>query len=469
MGRLFWKFFIFFFLAQLTAVVGVGVAIWWQINQSTLANEGIESSRPARTVVEAAATTLQFGGVDGLKQMLKSWQNRPMPQVHVVDADHHELLNRQLSAKTLSAAQALVASETAEHFIKQVTLPNGQAYILFVPKPTKNAMSPIGDKSPSLTINNRHRPHATWQHLFPFKPLAAGTIVSFLFAFLLAWYFSKPIKRLRYAFAQASEGNLAVRVDETIGRRHDELADLGRDFDGMASRLDALLKGQTRLLHHVSHELRSPLARIQMALGLAEQKPDNIQQSLLRIEREAVRMDRLISGLLEFSRVESGVVSIQKEPCRLSLIIDAVIEDAQIEAQSKHIQFHQACKAPIDVFAQPDLLASAIENVVRNAVKYAPEHSIIKVACESSAQKVLLTIADEGAGVQDAELDTIFKPFIRGQSGTHTEGHGLGLAIAKQVIEAHSGQIVAKNKKDAAGKKTLGFCVEISLPVLNVV
>lgn len=463
MGRLFWKFFIFFFLSQLTAVVGVAVAIWWQINQNSLANEGIEASKPAKTVVEAAATTLQFGGVDGLKQLLTTWQQRPMPQVHVFDAHQQELLNRQVSAKTVQTAQQLVGDEAASTFVKRVSAPDGQTYVLFVPERAEH-QGAFG-KLPHFGPPPEGKARSEWHHLFPFKPLLAGALVSILFAFLLAWYFSKPIKSLRNAFAQATQGNLAVRVDPDIGQRRDELADLGRDFDAMASRLGSLLQGQTRLLHHVSHELRSPLARIQMALGLAEQKPENVQQSLSRIERESVRMDRLISGLLEFSRYESGVISINKEPCSLNALITTVIEDAQLEAQAKHIQIKQQCNADIVVLAQADILTSAIENVVRNAVKYAPENSLISLTCQQEAQTIVLKVTDEGQGVSASELEDIFRPFVRGRSGTQTEGHGLGLAIAKQVLEAHNGQIVAKNSTDKTGQYLTGFCVEMTLPV----
>ncbi len=444
MGKLFWKFFGFFLLAQLTAIAGVGLYFWIDSNNSEVA--GIEYSRPAKTVVEAAASTLKFGGTEALTQLLNQWQQRPMPQVYAVDKHGHEMLNRPIPPTTLESAKK--AAQSGKLFVQAVQLENGTTYLLFVPD--------IGKRPPHM-----HQPPPYRRGLFPFKPMLAGALASLVFAYLLAWYFSKPIKYLRNAFEQASQGKLEVRVSNAMGGRRDELADLGRDFDSMATRIGSLLQGQTRLLHHVSHELRSPLARIQMAMGLARQSPDKVNASLDRIERETVKMDKLVGELLELSRFESGVTQLKKEPLIINQLLASLLEDAQFEAQNKGIVLKLNAAQQIQLQAQPDVLYRAIENVVRNAIKYAPEQSevLIDLQQQTAQSSLLLRVTDAGLGVVASELEDIFKPFVRGNSGSQTEGHGVGLAITKQVIEAHGGNVKAINLTPK------GFCVEITLPV----
>ncbi|OIQ85210.1 sensor protein CpxA [mine drainage metagenome] len=295
---------------------------------------------------------------------------------------------------------------------------------------------------------------------FPLIPILGGSLVSFIFAALLAWYFSKPINSLRAAFDQASKGKLDVRVAHKMGGRRDELSDLGHDFDAMAARLGSLLQGQTKLLHHVSHELRSPLARIQMALGLVRQNPIKIEVFLERIELEANRMDKLVGELLELSRLESGVVKIKKENLELNQLLTNIVEDAQFEAMAKQITLHLTLDENYTLKGQPDLLYRAIENVVRNAIKYGPNDSEITIVCNHQADNKYLHIrvTDQGTGVSEDELEDIFKPFVRGISGSQTTGHGVGLAITKQVVDVHGGWVFAKNLSPS------GFCVEMVLP-----
>jgi len=245
-----------------------------------------------------------------------------------------------------------------------------------------------------------------------------------------------------------------------MGGRRDELTDLGHDFDAMASRLGSLLQGQTKLLHHVSHELRSPLTRIQMALGLVRQNPVKIDTFLDRIELEANRMDRLVGELLELSRLESGVVQIKKETLDLSQLLNSIVEDAQFEATAKQIKLHLTLDENCTLQGQPDLLYRAIENVVRNAIKYGPDDGEVSISCTHQTHDPYLHIrvTDQGAGVSASELEDIFKPFVRGISGSQTSGHGVGLAITKQVVEAHGGSVSAQNLSP------YGFYVEMTLP-----
>lgn len=467
----------FLLVAQLTAVTGVSVAIWLQHRHEAVQSTGVEISPPARSLVEAAASTLQFGGVEALKHLLQNWQQRPMPPVLAIDNQGKELLQRSYSKASFDTATALARDEQRQRHVKLIALNNGQSFLLFVPDSGRNLAPSLAhtpserDKGQPHVNGNAHtpppdsaaqyrgaphKPHAR----FPTMPLLGGVVVSFLFAALLAWYFSKPINILRNAFEQASHGKLDTRIANAMGGRRDELSDLGHDFDAMAARLESLLQSQTKLLHHVSHELRSPLARMQMALGLVKQTPHKTTEFIDRITLEANRMDGLIGELLTLSRLESGTVQIKKETLALNQLLYSIVEDAQFEAASKDIKLDMALTHEYSLQGQADLLYRAIENVVRNAIKYGPDHSTITMNCyqDKTDGHLHITVTDQGAGVDALELEDIFKPFVRGVSGSQTVGHGVGLAITKQVIEAHGGNVRADNLSPN------GFKVEITLP-----
>jgi two-component system OmpR family sensor kinase len=329
------------------------------------------------------------------------------------------------------------------------------------------ASPPLAEQSlePHPRFHNRpsHRPSGRRLILFP--PLMSGLAASLIFASLLAWYFAKPIRSLSRAFEAASQGDLAVRLGAEMGGRRDELADLGRDFDSMAQRLQGLMDGQRRLFHDVSHELRSPLARLQVAIGLARQQPERIEQALARVERESVRMDQLVSELLTLARLESGLSENMNEEISLGELVGNIIEDSRVEAEAKQcvLRFDEGAGADeLLVAGNPELLRRGVENVLRNAIKHSPQGS--EVVCALSERngdkgsRVEISIRDQGSGVPDSALQHIFEPFFRGADARIAEGHGLGLAIAQRVVAMHDGSITAHNLA------TGGFIVLITLP-----
>lgn len=480
MGRLFWKFFLFLFLAQMTAVIGVTVSFWLEIQRRSEAQSGLEYSPPARTHLEAANATLQYGGIDAVKRLLQEWRSNPAPQVFIVDMEGRELLGRSVPKQVLQTILQPDAADELSPALKTIEMQDGSTYYLFVPATTGPLMSELKPAflMPGLEGMPPDRPPPDWpphetgawtshpppppphrNHHFPVKHLLAGLLASFVFAGALAWYFSRPIKELRRAFQRASDGDLNINISQSMGRRRDELADLGRDFDAMATRLGILLRSQTRLLHHISHELRSPLARIQVALGLIRQSDDKLDMSLDRIEREAQRMDTMLAELLELSRLESGVMQLTKETIPLKPLLEEILEDGEFEAQSKAIALKLHMDDSVNLYCHPELLSRAIENVVRNAMKYAPEHSQVDVFCESLNGMIKLRVVDQGKGVHVSELEDIFKPFIRGKDASQTTGHGVGLAITRQIIDSHGGSVLAHNLAP------IGFEIVMTLPV----
>jgi len=290
----------------------------------------------------------------------------------------------------------------------------------------------------------------------PLPVLIGGLLVSLLCAAVLAWYVALPVRRLKAAFAGAADGDLKVRIGDGMGRRRDELADLGRDFDRMASRLEAVMVGQQRLLHDVSHELRSPLARLQAAIGLARQQPARLDDSLARIEREGERMNVLVGELLTLSRLEAGVGG-ALEAVDLGELLGGLVDDARFEAAARQIRVDLIECGPLLVMANPPLLQRAIENVVRNALRFSPGGACVRLETTLSADgRCRIAVSDQGPGVPESELAAIFQPFHRG--GAPGDGYGLGLAIARRVIAAVDGEISAKNLPEG------GFQVVIELP-----
>ncbi len=291
--------------------------------------------------------------------------------------------------------------------------------------------------------------------------MLVSTVASLFFAMLLAWYFSQPIRQLKSAFANAASGNLDDRLAPLMSKRSDELADLGRDFDSMTDKLRALMESQRRLLHDVSHELRSPIARLQASIGLARLQPEKTAATLERIEREGVRMDKLVGELLTLSRLEAGVTGAMEDQIRIEDLLGEIIDDARFEAES--VNRHVDGKANSDVVIKggTELLYRAIENVVRNAIKQTAIDTTVGIntQVDSEKQHVRISVVDRGPGVPEDELQLIFEPFFRStRTQKNTHGYGLGLTIARRIIEAHGGSIRASNRIDG------GLRVDIMLP-----
>ncbi len=293
----------------------------------------------------------------------------------------------------------------------------------------------------------------------PVLPIIAGSLVSVVFAWLLAWYFARPIRLLRGAFASAAGGRLEARVGPEMGGRNDELADLGRSFDHMAGRLEDLLLAQRHLLHDVSHELRSPMARLQATADLIGQQPERGAEFAERIVRDTARMDRLIGELLTLARLDSGMTDATQGVVDLDELITEIVEDARLEAENK------ACTIEVDVTGEPlvngnrELLGSAIENVLRNAVRHSPQGGRISIAASSASGRSKLTIADCGPGVSESHIEAIFEPFFRSGHAGSSSGYGLGLAITRRIANKHGGRVFASNRKEG------GLLVTLELPV----
>ncbi|KMS51851.1 hypothetical protein V474_02080 [Novosphingobium barchaimii LL02] len=283
----------------------------------------------------------------------------------------------------------------------------------------------------------------------PPELVLTGVLAGLVFSGLLAWYLLAPINHLRRGFERLARGELATRVSPAIGARRDEVADLAHEFDRTARLIEQLVQGRDRLLHDVSHELRSPLARLQLAIALARQTPARTESAMDRMEREVERLDGLVGELLTLARAEN-----EQDPgddyFDLVGVAASVIADACYEAQPAGIEITFDAPGEEDEERPPvrgssELMRRAIENVVRNALRFSPPKGRIEVGCVYLAGEASfrLSVVDEGPGVPPDLIDTLFEPFVRGKADG--QGLGLGLAIASRAVAAHKGRIVAAN------------------------
>ena len=292
----------------------------------------------------------------------------------------------------------------------------------------------------------------------PLLHLLAGAIVSLVFATLLAAYIARPLRRLRQALLAGAAGQLATDISETMGNRRDELADLCRDFDRMAHHIDQLMQGQRRLLHDVSHEMRSPLARLSAIVGLVRQQPERLEDCLNLLEHESARMDRLVSELLTLSRLESGMVEPGKDIIDLAEVLADVVGDAAPEAEQAGCRIALDAETEVPVRGDAEMLHRVFDNLVRNALAYAAGGGWIGVRVEPDGDDVCVCVEDRGPGVLSSDLKRLFEPFFRGSQVPVKKGHGLGLAIARQIVLNHHGRIDAENRREG------GLRVTVRLP-----
>ena len=290
---------------------------------------------------------------------------------------------------------------------------------------------------------------------------AVALLIAALASLLLARYISAPIARLRRASRGLAGGDLDTRVGAPErGWATDEVGILSRDFDNMAERIQALVTDKETLLRDISHELRSPLARIRMALGLAQRKAnDEAQADLERIEQEAERLDGLIGQIMTLARLRTQKEPV-REPVRVDVMVRGIVDDARYEHPDATVNLH--CPDPQEISGDPRGIASAVENVVRNALAYAGDAGPVDVEVAAVAGDVLVTVRDRGPGVRPEELPRIFEPLYRadesrdhGATPAGSAGQGIGLAITARVMELHGGDASAENRTGGGLRVTL--------------
>lgn len=341
--------------------------------------------------------------------------------------DSQEIISR---ARATNAADVDFSPEEKAFGAAPVTFPDGSTYILVLQWETPRA--------PSFFFGS-------WRG---YLRLGGILLTGIILCWLLAAYLSSPIRKIRQATQTLAAGDLSTRIGEKVGNRHDELAYLARDFDLMAERIENLILSQQRLTRDISHELRSPLARMNVALEIAKKKSNPETQPVLeRIENESQRLNEMISKLLTLSKLESGSDEFDRSTIDLANLVEEIVEDADYEAAANGKSVSLVAKSKCNVIGNETLLRSAIENVVRNGVRYTREGTAVEVSLKNGSNRATISILDHGGGVPDDEIAKLFQPFYRvGEArDRNSGGTGLGLAIAEQAVRAHKGKIEAEN------------------------
>ena len=432
-------------------------------------------------LVTAAATFWAGSWLPGIEDEA----NQPPVPEQMVDliADEFRLL---LAADPTTAASMLVARRALDYspiFIIYVIDPAGNDILeRELPMAVADVVGQLADPNADVAELERSKLHVSARDLggylvvgeegyFPLGQvlmrkggrgllLVFMVLVSAAFSYLLARFIVLPVRRLQLAGQRVADGDLTARVAPSVGNRTDEIARLAHDFDVMTERVDGLLKSQQRMMRDVSHELRSPLARLQALLSIARQAADSPGSDRIdRMEKELERLDELIGEILTFSRLETRT-GIARQPTDVVDLVQNIVDDASLEGQTagKEINLHgvECCLINLD----SRLVQSAVENVVRNALKYTADGTTVDVTIVEETARVRIIIDDNGPGVPPDALDKIFEPFYRVEdSRSTTSGSGgIGLAIAERSIRLHGGTLTASNREGG------GLRVEMVLP-----
>jgi two-component system sensor histidine kinase CpxA len=441
MHRLFWKIFLSFWIVLLLFTAAIIFAASEYLDQiKEQRNESIRYETLTRQVAEAQAV-LESDGVEGLKAWAREVDSEEMVPVLVLNAEGKDLLGREVSPPALNRLRRSFDPK-------------------FATEPLGLKIHPVIHRSDGTEYWLTHDFQSVTLGRFLQRPrviaipVLFGVLIGALVCLLLARYLTAPLKQLRLATEAYAAGDLSQRVGPLLGARRDEIVDLAAAFDHMAEHLSALIASQKQLLIDVSHELRSPLSRVEVALGLARQRAgSHPAPEFDRIEREIERLNELIGQLLSLARLESNTQPPAPEPVDLRELLEAIVSDTTLEANARNCILRFEKREPATIQGNAQLLHSAIENVVRNAVKYTTEGTTVTLSMNRNPEHpgwIEIGVRDHGPGVPEDMLTRLFEPFVRvgDARDRSTGGYGVGLAIAERAVRLHGGQISAHNKQD---------------------
>lgn len=445
---IFWKIFLWFLLT-IALITGVSIFVGWTTQREPITERWKNIINNTMNVyTETAKQIYDNEGEEGVQKFLKtienSHQNRSVCLVRAKGQscfgesgnNANPLIERAFTSDKVEFE--LIRGEE-NYAAKPFKTMKGDTYILVLRMEFPRPPIPFGSDWTTRIIR-----------------ILAILLTAAIVCYLLARSLIKPILQLRKATKQFADGDLQTRSEI---KRRDEIGQLSRDFDEMAERIENLIISQKTLTRDISHELRSPLARMNVALELAKSKINPETEKLLnRIENESFRLNEMITNILTLSKLESGTAEVEKSDLNLTKILTTVVEDTNFEAEGMGKSVELLNVDESRVYGNEQLIRSAIENVLRNALRYTKDK--VEVSLNKNGKNTKITIRDFGEGIPEAELQQIFRPFHRVSQARDRKsgGIGLGLSITEQAVHAHNGTVSAKNTGE-------GLSVEISLPV----
>jgi signal transduction histidine kinase len=313
----------------------------------------------------------------------------------------------------------------------------------------------------SRSADNRYRLISVLPPPYQILPYISFYILLLLAVGMVCWALAmsiaSPLRNLVRAVDRFGRGDLSVRVDS---RRRDEIGELGKAFDQMAERIETLLASERRMMQDISHELRSPLARLSFAVELVKADPDD--PSVLRLKKEVDRLNQLVNTLLEMTRAEQDPSCGDMVQVRLDVVLNEVVEICRLDAAARGCRIELESDQNVSILGNAELLRRAFENIVKNAIRYTPEGFSVDVNLSVQSGKVRVEIRDYGPGVPEEHLAKIFQPFFRVDDSRNdsTGGVGLGLAIARRAIGVHHGRLTAVNAHP-------GLKVQVELAIIG--
>lgn len=449
MRNLFVKILLWFILTVVVAVSGT-----FYVSNELMRREQQQPQAFSRFryQLQDARDAWKESGKEGLEGVLQREKDADGLEAHLTEASQRDLITGQDWSKVIASALAQSSQGRGQG--------RGDSYNPFF------LFTHVDNPRPQFSVTqSKATPKYYFIVRYPVNPNAAGRIellpqtwwmlgIFAVLCYVLARHFTSPLRSMQKTVERFGQGDFTARVSS---RRSDELGQLGRAVDRMAERIDNLLKSQRRLLQDISHELRSPLARLGVAVELARGGA-NLDSSLNRIEREGNRLNTLVGELIQVTRGEGDPQGLSTEPLRLDELVGTIVDDSRIEAEKKHVILN-ASLSEVTMDGNPELLRRAIENLVRNAIRYSPEETEVDVSLSKVGSVIRVSVRDHGAGVPEESLPSIFDPFYRVEKdrGRTSGGVGLGLAIAKRAVELHRGTMRAQNVRP-------GLRVEIDLP-----
>lgn len=458
MTRLYLKIFFTFWLITALIIVATNLVIHWAEFGLDRKTQMIRGEEPAKRLLFQMVGSAINRNTEEVIQEMRSMPGWSIRYYYVVDKDNRDLLDRPLPPGVM----VLLPKLTSRHPFDSVQDRNRKLFGRYI---TLND----GNSVKLITISTGHNDESgrdiIWQmfinNIWPL--LLVSILISGTACFFLALHFTRSINTLQQATRRIASGDLSVRVSPQFRYRRDEVAALGRDFDHMTERLQKAMQEQKRLIKDVSHELRSPLARLQVALGIAQQRSDgSVDKELERIKQAADYLNNVITDILALPVHDNGSWELD-DTLDLRVLLETLVDNYRIEAESKginlrlHIPFEEAL-----VPTHGNMLVGVFENILRNALHYTPNPGTIRIEVElaESSCGYRVRICDSGPGVEEEHLEDIFQPFYRTDEARAREsgGYGLGLAIAQRSVALHKGEISAYTQPEA------GLCILVVLP-----